>query len=146
MCLCNFYRIPKYFNIRKLHDIIILVIVMNQKFQPNQIVKGIVSGITEYGIFLNFEEGFSGMIHISEISDQFVKNITDYAQIGEILTCKILDLNYYSKKLRLSIKELAPSLQTKPLFDQGFIELNNHLSFWINQKMKEIKQKNAKNN
>ena len=48
------------------------------KYEIGQIVTCCVTGIEKYGIFVNLEEYYSGLIHISEISSQFVRNINDY--------------------------------------------------------------------
>ena len=45
------------------------------EYKVGNIVKGTVSGIETYGAFINFDEYYSRLIHISEISDNFVKNI-----------------------------------------------------------------------
>ena len=47
------------------------------KYEKGKIVTGHVTGIEKYGIFVNLDEFYSGLIHISEISDGFVKDIND---------------------------------------------------------------------
>ena len=49
------------------------------KYYKNEIVEGCVTGIEKYGIFITLDEYYSGLIHISEISDGFVKDINKYA-------------------------------------------------------------------
>ena len=60
------------------------------KYRKEQIVEGVVTGIEDYGIFVNIDNEYTGLIHISEISDDFVRNINDYVNKGDILiNCKI---------------------------------------------------------
>ena len=56
------------------------------KYKVGNVVQGKVTGITDYGIFLTLDDGYSGLIHISEISDKFVQNISEYVSLNEILS------------------------------------------------------------
>jgi len=111
---------------------------MKSKFEPGEIVKGKVSGIEPYGIFVNCAKGYSGMIHISEVSDQFVKNINDYAKMNETIPCKILEINHDTKKIKLSIKNLEYHLKRNKAIDKNFLSLRKMLSKWIEEKLQEI--------
>ena len=65
-------------------------------YQKGDIIKGVVSGIEPYGIFVKIDDDYSGLIHISEISSKFVRNVGDYVKQGEVIKIKILDIvNYY---------------------------------------------------
>ena len=59
-------------------------------YKKGDIVKGVVSGIESYGVFVKIDEDYSGLIHISEISNRFVRNISDYVKQNEIINVKIL--------------------------------------------------------
>ena len=63
------------------------------EFKVGNIVYGTVSGIEKYGIFINLNEYYSGLIHISEVSDSFVRNICDYVTMGETIKVKILEVD-----------------------------------------------------
>ena len=76
------------------------------KYESGKIVKGCVTGIENYGIFVSFDEYYSGLIHISEISNNFVRNINDYVSIGETIKAKIIDVDDDSCQLKLSIKDI----------------------------------------
>ena len=86
---------------------------MNLIFEPGRIVKGKVTGIKKYGIFVSFENEYTGMIHISEISENFVKDLNDYARIGELIPCKILEVKKEDKKAKLTIKNLDYMMNIK---------------------------------
>ena len=54
------------------------------KYEVGNIVTGNVTGIEKYGIFVSLDEYYSGLIHISEISDNFVRDINKFVNIGEV--------------------------------------------------------------
>ena len=51
------------------------------KYEKGKIITGCVTGVENYGIFVTLDEYYSGLIHISEISNNFVRNINDYVNI-----------------------------------------------------------------
>ncbi len=111
----------------------------------NDIVTGIVTGIESYGIFVNVDD-YSGLIHISEISDNFVRNVGDYAIVGDQIKAKVLDVDTKNKHLKLSIKEFyldnkkskREKIKETP---KGFTTLQDNLEKWIDLKIKDINQK-----
>ena len=120
------------------------------KYQKGRIIKGVVSGIETYGVFVKFDELYTGLIHISEISHGFVKNITDYMNIGDTIYTEILEVNEDANHLRLSIKNI--NYKPKRIRKQkriaetknGFKTLAYKLPKWIECSIKSIK-KNKKN-
>ena len=76
------------------------------RYKRGKIVKGTVTGIESYGIFVSLDEYYSGLIHISEISHDFVKNIHDYVEIGDIIYVEVLDVDEKLSQLKLSIKNI----------------------------------------
>ena len=109
------------------------------KYKEGQIVKGRVTGIEAYGVFVGFDEYYTGLIHVSEISDSYVKNISDYVNVGEIINVKILDVDDDSYQLKLSIKNIKyrnnKSTTTKiKETGSGFKLLKEKLDMWINEK------------
>ena len=61
------------------------------KYKKGRIIRGTVTGIEAYGAFVSCDEYYSGLIHISEISHNFVKNITDFVNVGDVIFVEILD-------------------------------------------------------
>ena len=55
------------------------------KYEKGKIVTGCVTGIEKYGVFVGLDEFYSGLIHISEISRNFVKDVNDYVSVGETI-------------------------------------------------------------
>jgi len=73
-------------------------------FEVGNIIEGVVSGITNFGAFIQLPEGKTGMVHISEIADTYVKDINVYLKPNDKVKVKILamDLN---GKISLSIRK-----------------------------------------
>ena len=54
-------------------------------YRVGQVVVGHVTGIQNYGAFVSIDKDTTGLIHISELSDNYVKDITQYVQVGDYL-------------------------------------------------------------
>lgn len=74
-------------------------------FQVGQVVEGKVVKITNFGAFVELDDGTQGLIHISQISRNFVKNVSDYLRVGEVVRAKVREIKS-NGKVDLSIKEL----------------------------------------
>lgn len=80
------------------------------KYKENDIVKGIVTSIKKYGAFLSFEGGYIGLLHISEISTNFVNSIPNFFKIGDAITVLVKSVDKSTKFLKVSIKDLPDDL------------------------------------
>ena len=76
------------------------------RYPPGAKVSGKVSSITDFGVFLEIEEGIEGMIHVSELSKERVSSPHDFTKEGAELTAVVLKVNKKDKKIALSIKSL----------------------------------------
>ena len=65
-------------------------------------VAGKVTGITKFGAFVELGDGKTGLVHISEVSDAYVKDIHDVLHVGEPVTVKVLSIQ--DGKIGLSIR------------------------------------------
>ncbi len=74
--------------------------------QVGAIVEGTVSGITNFGAFIDLGEGKTGLVHISEVADEYVKNIHDYLKNRQKIKVKVLSIES-NGKISLSIKQTA---------------------------------------
>ena len=72
-----------------------------------KIVEGTVSGITNFGAFIDLGEGKTGLVHISEVSNSFVKQIADFLKQGDKVQVKVLKVSD-DGKISLSIKQAQP--------------------------------------
>lgn len=105
-------------------------------YNKNDVVLGLVTGIENYGIFVSLDEYYTGLIHISEISDEYVRNINNYVNIGETIKVRILEVDDESCQLKLSIKNLDYRINRVKdggivETGSGFLVLKNNLENWI---------------
>lgn len=113
------------------------------KYKEGDVSKARITAIERYGAFAALEDGYSGLIHISELTDKFVRNITDFVEVGDVINVKILNVPHEKNQLRLSAKgvngDLYKSKRGKikeSVF--GFYLLKLALPGWIDEKMEEI--------
>ena len=76
------------------------------QIEVGSILEGKVTGIIKFGAFVELPEGKSGMVHISEISNTYVENVSDFLQEGQTVKVKVLAINE-NGKISLSIKKAA---------------------------------------
>lgn len=111
-----------------------------------QIIDGQITGIQAYGAFVQVDENTTGLIHISELSEGFVKDVSLFVKVGDHLKLKILDIDAKTHQLRLSLKALHPTSRktrprSRPLYKPktplGFSTLAQAMPHWINEAKKE---------
>ena len=113
------------------------------KYEKGKIVTGQVTGIEKYGIFVSLDEFYSGLIHISEISEGFVKDINDYVNVGETIRARIVDTDEQSYHVKLSIKNMnyriirKKELKLKEI-SRGFDPLEEKMPLWLATKISEL--------
>lgn len=113
------------------------------KYEKGSIVKGSVTGIKKYGVFVNLDDYYSGLIHISEISHNFVSDINNYVNLGDKINVKVVDVDDDSCHVKLSIKDidyLRPENKVAEIKEvgSGFGILRDNLDLWIEEKLKEM--------
>lgn len=77
------------------------------KFETGEIMKGKVTGIVKFGAFVELAPGKSGLVYISEISNSFVKEVSDFLTVGQEVTVKIISIDD-AGRINLSIKQALP--------------------------------------
>lgn len=78
------------------------------------VLKGKIVGIARYGAFVELENGERGMIHISKISKDYVKRISDYLKVGQEVIVKVIGRTK-DGKLDLSMKDLPDESKVEPV-------------------------------
>ena len=63
------------------------------KYKKGSIIEGSVTGIENYGVFVNLDDYYSGLIHISEISHGFVKDVNNYVNLGDTIKVKVVEVD-----------------------------------------------------
>lgn len=108
------------------------------KYEKDEIAEGLVTGIENYGIFVSLDEYYSGLIHISEISDGFVRDVNNFVNVGETIRVRVLDSDDDTFHVKLSIKNLDYRInrhKSKILeTGSGFGILKKSLNKWIEEK------------
>ncbi|MGI6486273.1 MAG: S1 RNA-binding domain-containing protein [Tepidanaerobacteraceae bacterium] len=90
--------------------------------EVGQILEGKVTGITKFGAFVELSKGVTGLVHISEVADSFVKDVTDYLKMDDIVKVKVIGTSE-DGKISLSIRKL------KEKQDDFGTRPNDNLSF-----------------
>jgi len=80
-----------------------------EEHQQGEVVEGKVTKLTNFGAFLDLGGGIEGLVHVSEISDQHIKDPADEFKVGDSLKVKILKIDTETKKISLSAKGLEAS-------------------------------------
>ena len=89
----------------------------SEKYAEGDVIHGKVVRIVPFGAFVEVEKGIDGLVHVSQISHEFLENPTTALTIGQEIDAKILKLDCAEKKMTLSIKALEPkpeNVERKP--------------------------------
>ena len=78
------------------------------------IVKGKVTRIVKFGLFVQIEDGLEGLVHISELSTEPIKRPSDVAKIGSELMIRIIDIDFDKRRMAFSVKQVE-----NPVEDEG---------------------------
>ena len=77
------------------------------RYKPGDVVKGTVTKITNFGVFVGLEDGLEGLLHISELSEDKVENAEELVKVGDPLEVKILRVDTDERKIGLSKKRVG---------------------------------------
>ncbi|WP_102274031.1 S1 domain-containing post-transcriptional regulator GSP13 [Cytobacillus massiliigabonensis] len=123
---------------------------MSEKIEVGSVITGKVTGVQPYGAFVALDENTQGLVHISEVTHGFVKDINEFLKVGDEVNVKVLSVDEEAGKIGLSIRatEEAPAVEVKAKKPrkrqaapvkvendtaQGFNTLKDKLQEWINQ-------------
>lgn len=113
------------------------------KYRLDDIITVKITSIVPYGIFVSAEYGYTGLIHISEITGGYVKDISKYFRIGNQLEAKIIGIDEEKKHLTLSTRNIMMNISIgdeNNLEEEGlgFDKLRDKLPEWIDVTKKEL--------
>ncbi len=77
-----------------------------EKYAKGTVVNGRIARMTDFGAFVELEEGIDALLHVSQIAIEHVEKPSDVLSVGQEVTAKIVDFNEEAKKISLSIKAL----------------------------------------
>ncbi|MBM4760700.1 S1 domain-containing post-transcriptional regulator GSP13 [Bacillus sp. B15-48] len=122
---------------------------MSGKIEVGSIVTGKVTGVQPYGAFVALDEETQGLVHISEITHGYVKDINEHLKVGDEIKVKVLSIDEEAGKIGLSIRatmeepeqptrvkkprKRAAAIITQDEDSQGFNTLKDKLQEWITQ-------------
>ncbi|MBR2737670.1 MAG: 30S ribosomal protein S1 [Lachnospiraceae bacterium] len=84
------------------------------KYAPGTIVTGKIARMTDFGAFIELEEGIDALLHVSQISRTRVEKPSDVLKVGDIIEAKVVDFNAETKRISLSKKALEPAPERAP--------------------------------
>jgi small subunit ribosomal protein S1 len=87
------------------------------KYRPGTIVTGKVTSLTDFGVFVELEEGVEGLIHVSELSREKVASAKEFAAVGDSLEAVVLSCDSRERRISLSIKSMHAAVE-KAEFEQ----------------------------
>ncbi len=83
--------------------------------QPDMVLEGVVTNVTKFGAFVDIGVHQDGLVHISELSNRFIKDPSEAVKAGQIVKVKVLSVDLKGKRVALSIKALmAPAARQAP--------------------------------
>ena len=77
-----------------------------EDLKPGMILKGTVRNIMDFGVFVDIGVHQDGLVHISELSDRYVKHPLDVAKVGDVISVRVLSVDIARKRIQLSCKAL----------------------------------------
>lgn len=77
-----------------------------ERYEVGKEITGTVTNLTDFGVFLEIEEGIEGLVHVSEISKEKIKTPVGKFNIGDVITAKVMNINSQERRIGLSIKRL----------------------------------------
>jgi len=77
-----------------------------QRYQAGKKISGVITSVTDFGVFIELEEGIEGLVHVSEISTEKVKTPIGMYQVGDTISARVMSINSDERRIGLSIKRL----------------------------------------
>ncbi len=108
--------------------------------KKGNIVKGKITGIKEYGAFARVQK-YDGLIHISEFSDNFVRDISNIVSVGDVVKLTVLEVDESESRLKLSYKN-ANKINEKVLrfakITIGYDSLDECMDKWLDSGYQQV--------
>ena len=78
-----------------------------EDLKEDMVLKGTVRNVTDFGAFVDIGVKHDGLVHISQLSNNFVKNPSDVVSVGDIVNVKVINIDYDKQKVSLSMKDVG---------------------------------------
>ncbi|MGD9973105.1 MAG: 30S ribosomal protein S1 [Desulfatirhabdiaceae bacterium] len=79
---------------------------VTQRYEVGTVITGTITNLTDFGVFVELEEGVEGLVHVSEISKEKIKTPVGKFNVGDAITAKVMNINTEERRIGLSIKRL----------------------------------------
>jgi small subunit ribosomal protein S1 len=79
---------------------------VSERYEVGKEITGTITNLTDFGIFVELEEGIEGLVHVSEISKEKIKTPVGKFNVGDMITAKVMNINTEERRIGLSIKRL----------------------------------------
>jgi small subunit ribosomal protein S1 len=79
---------------------------VEERYEVGKEITGTVTNLTDFGVFVELEEGIEGLVHVSEISKEKIKTPVGKFNVGDIITSRVMNINSDERRIGLSIKRL----------------------------------------
>ena len=110
-------------------------------FQTGDTVAGKVTGIQPYGAFVALDDQTQGLVHISEITHGYVKEVSEYLAVGQEVNVKVLEVDDKSKKISLSIRALQEQPPAAQRTEKPKQSLQSHVNESDSEGFNSLKDK-----
>jgi len=77
-----------------------------ERYRVGKEITGTITNVTDFGVFVELEEGIEGLVHVSEISKEKIKTPVGMYNVGDMLTARVMNINSEERRIGLSIKRL----------------------------------------
>jgi small subunit ribosomal protein S1 len=118
--------------------------VIPATYRPGTRVRGKVTSVTDFGVFLEIEEGIEGLVHVSELSREKVSSPKDFASVGDELEAVVLSVDDVEKKIALSVKSLQAAAEKAEL--ESYMQDRGEATSNLGALLREGLRKNGDNN
>ena len=79
---------------------------VGQRYDVGKEITGTVTNVTDFGVFVELEEGIEGLVHVSEISKEKIKTPVGMYNVGDVISAKVMNINSEERRIGLSIKRM----------------------------------------
>ena len=120
------------------------------KYEVGQLVIGRIESVKPYALFLSFDDGVKGLLHISEISDSYIRDIEKFGSVDDDIKVKILSIDQFNGFMRVSLKQVPENERYSThsnekrhipdISENSFKDLKEHLDGWIKETLEKARR------
>ena len=114
---------------------------LSLKYTPASVVTGKVTNITDFGVFVEIEEGIEGLVHVSELSQKRVKSTSELFAVGDSISAVVKSIDAKNRKIRLSIKDYESSSERH---SNRYINNTENVGYNLGEALADVKISSTK--